>query len=220
MPALTARVSVVTQAVSSPLIRIPPVSPPPKAISEISRPVRPSKVFRIPSRYHAPKTTRQFSCTWRLRTQPETLNLAGCRLRQVAAKLDPARVLVGRELGLAMLLQRQHQLITSAVRRLEHDESLRLDQRLLVRPRHHGCFEHIRVALQRAFDLERRDVDAADFQHVVTPPAVDIVAVLVLQVLVTGACPFAQEGRARLVTVVPVHDRAGRAAYLQLTHRA
>src|SRR5262245_29997884 len=35
----------------------------------------------------------------RLRTQLETLNLAGRGLRQVDSKLDPARILVGRELG-------------------------------------------------------------------------------------------------------------------------
>src|SRR5882762_8664594 len=170
MPALTARVSVVTQAVSSPLIRSPPVSPPPKAISEISRPVRPRKLFRMPSRYHG-AGSRTSSRSWfssrRLRTQPEALDLAGCRLRQVNAKLDPAWILVGRELGLAMRLQRPRHVVAGAIRRLEHDESFRLDQLLSGRPRHHRGFEHIRVALQRAFDLEWRHVDAAHFQHVV-----------------------------------------------------
>src|SRR5262245_47408388 len=147
MPALTARVSVATQAVSSPLIRIPPVSPPPKAISEISRPARPRKVLRIPFRYHAPALR-----SWRLRTQSEALNLAGCGLRQVEPKLDPARILVGRELRFAMILQRLRQLIASSLRCLEHNEGLRLDQLLLVRPRHHRGFEHVRVALQCAFD--------------------------------------------------------------------
>src|SRR5215475_10179877 len=111
MPALTARVSVVTQAVSSPLISSPPVSPPPKAISEISRPLRPRKVFRIPSRYHAPE-----SRSWRLRTQPEALNLASCGLRQVEPKLDPARILVGRELRSAVILQGAHQFIARSLR--------------------------------------------------------------------------------------------------------
>src|SRR5262249_46150766 len=144
MPALTARVSVVTQAVSSPRIRSPPVSPAPNAISEISRPVRPRKLFRMPSRYHAPDRapkSRSKSRSWRLRTQPEALNLASGRLRQVAAKLDPAWILVRRKLGLAVVLQRPRHVIASTLRRLEHHEGLRLDQVLSVRPRYHRGFE-------------------------------------------------------------------------------
>ena len=90
----------------------------------------------------------------------------------------------------------------------------------VVRPRHHGGFEHVGVRAERALDLERRDVDAADLEHVVAPAAVDVIAVLVLDVFVAGARPFAEEGGARLLAVVPVHDGAGRPAHLQLAHLA
>ena len=73
---------------------------------------------------------------------------------------------------------------------------------------------------QRAFDLERRDINAADLQHVVAAAAIDEEAVLVLAIFVAGAGPFPQEGGARLRAVVPVHDGAGRPAHLQLADLA
>ena len=76
------------------------------------------------------------------------------------------------------------------------------------------------MALQHALDLERRDIHAGHFQHVVAPAAVNEVAVVVLDIFVAGARPFAQERRARLLAVVPIHHRAGRAAHLQFAHLA
>src|SRR5207237_189069 len=76
------------------------------------------------------------------------------------------------------------------------------------------------MALQRALDLERRDIDAADLEHVVAPAAVDVISVLVLDIFVAGARPLAEESRPRLLAVVPVHQRAGRPAHLQFTHLA
>ena len=69
-------------------------------------------------------------------------------------------------------------------------------------------------------DLERRDVDAADLKHVVAAAAVDKVALLVLDIFVAGARPFAQESRPRLLAIVPIHQRAGRPAHLQFAHLA
>src|SRR6266516_6361043 len=72
-----------------------------------------------------------------LRPQLEALDLAGRGLRQVGAEFDPARIFVGRERALHMLLQHLHKLGTGLVRRLEHDERRGLDQRVLVRPGNH-----------------------------------------------------------------------------------
>ena len=74
------------------------------------------------------------------------------------------------------------------------------------------------MGAERAFDLERRDIDAADLEHVVAPPAIDVVTALILHVFVAGARPFAQEGLARALAVVPIHDRRRRPAHLQLAH--
>src|SRR5262249_45547374 len=87
-------------------------------------------------------------------------------------------------------------------------------------PADHGGFQNIGMALQHALHLERRDVHARDLEHVVAPAAVDEVAVLVDDVFVAGARPFADEGGARLLAIVPVHNRAGRSALLQLAHLA
>ena len=76
------------------------------------------------------------------------------------------------------------------------------------------------MGLQRAFDLERRDVEPRNLQHVVVTPAINVIAVLVLEIFVAGARPFAHEGAPRLRAVVPVHDRARRPADEQFAHLA
>src|SRR6185369_17805724 len=48
-----------------------------------------------------------------LAAQFEALDLAGRGLRQIGAKLDPARVFVGRELGFDVVLQRPRHRVTS-----------------------------------------------------------------------------------------------------------
>ena len=73
---------------------------------------------------------------------------------------------------------------------------------------------------QRGLDLERRDIHARHFQHVVGAAAADVIAVGILDIFVARARPFALEGRARLLAVVPVHDRAGRPARIHLAHLA
>ena len=91
-----------------------------------------------------------------------------------------------------MILQRAGKIAAALVRRFEHHEGLRLDQLLVVGPADDGGFQHVGMALQRAFDLERRHVHAGDFQHVVAPAAVDEIAVVVLDIFVAGARPFAE----------------------------
>src|SRR5262249_62140945 len=59
-----------------------------------------------------------------------------------------------------------------------------------------------------------------DLEHVIAAPAINEIALCVFELLVAGAGPFAEEGRARLLSVVPVHDRAGGPAHLQFAHFA
>jgi hypothetical protein len=59
---------------------------------------------------------------------------------------------------------------------------------------------------ERALDLERRDPDAGDLEHVVATAGVDVEAVGVALVAIAGARPRAMEGGQRLVALVPVAD--------------
>src|SRR6185369_4390309 len=154
MPAETARCSASCLTASAGLIRMPPVTPPPNASSEMASPVRPKKVFRITS------------CCFLFRQRPptlahalgpelEALDLAGRSLGQLRAELDPARILVRRKRGLHVLLQRARKLLAGIVSRLEDHEGLGLDQLVVVRPRYHRGLQHVRMGAERAFDLER-----------------------------------------------------------------
>ena len=73
---------------------------------------------------------------------------------------------------------------------------------------------------QRRLDLERRHIHARHFQHVVGAAAADVIAIGVLDIFVARARPFAQEGRARLLAIVPIHDRSCRPAHIELAHLA
>src|SRR6266545_5995026 len=81
--------------------------------------------------------------------QLEALNLAGRCLGQRGDELDPARVLVGRELvlheALELLLERRR----GDVAVLEDDEGLGLDEAARVLVPDNGGFEHRRVADER-----------------------------------------------------------------------
>src|SRR5580704_9057511 len=156
----------------------------------------------------------------RFRPQLEALNFAGRGFRQLGAEFEPARIFVGGELLLAVILQGAREGVARLVRRFEHHERLGLDQPVVVGPADHGGFEHVGVALQHALDLERRHIHAGDLEHVVAPAAVDEVAVVVLDIFVARARPFAEKGAARLLAIVPIHHRAGRSTHLQLTHLA
>ena len=69
-----------------------------------------------------------------LRPQLEALDLAGRGLWQLAAEFKPARILKDRELLPAVVLERLRQSVIALVRRFQHHERLRLDQRILVGP--------------------------------------------------------------------------------------
>src|SRR6185312_15747980 len=73
---------------------------------------------------------------------------------------------------------------------------------------------------QRGLDLDRRDVDAAHLQHVVGAPAVRVVALRIEAVLVPATRPRTLEGVLGPLALVPIHDRRGRSADLQLAELA
>ena len=103
-------------------------------------------------------------------------------------------------------------------------KALRLHQAVAVLPADHGGLQHGRVLDERALDLDRRDPDAADLQHVVGAAGVPEVAVGVLVVLVAGLDPVAEERLLGLLVLVPVvgHGRVAldaQVADLALRHR-
>ncbi|MCY1293744.1 hypothetical protein D9M70_430120 [compost metagenome] len=104
--------------------------------------------------------------------------------------------------------------------RPQHDEGLGLDQFVGIGHADHRGFEHGRVQRQRGLDLERRDVDAADLEHVVAAPCIGVVAVGITQVLVAAARPFADEGVAGLVAIAPVHQRRARSLDVEVADLA
>ena len=69
---------------------------------------------------------------------------------------------------------------------------------------------------QCRLDLGRRDKHAADLQHVVAAAAIDVIAVRVLEIFVAGAGPGADKGSPAALAIVPIADRAGRAADEQI----
>src|SRR6185312_8925665 len=73
----------------------------------------------------------------------------------------------------------------------------------------------------RGLDLERRNIDATDFQHVVAAARIGVAAVVgIAHVFVAGLGPAALEGLAGLRAVAPVHDRARRAMDVQVARFA
>src|SRR5580704_8044992 len=76
MPPATARCSAAQRVDSLALMRIPPVTPPPSAISEISRPVRPRTLFLMAANSQPPVRRVR---TFRLRTAPSSRGPSGSR---------------------------------------------------------------------------------------------------------------------------------------------
>src|SRR5215510_1671914 len=134
----------------------------------------------------------------------EPLDLAGRGLGQLGDEVDPAGVLVGSDLVLDEGLELVGELVAAARGLLEDDEGLRLDQPIAVLTADHRRLQHRRVAHQRRLDLDRRDPDTADLQHVVRAAAVPEVALGVLVVLVACLDPRAEERLLGLVVLVPV----------------
>src|SRR6202171_781881 len=82
------------------------------------------------------------------------------------------------------------------------------------------CFEHGSVSGERRFDFERRDVDAADLEHVVGAAAIGVIAVAIDGVFVPALGPRPEKGGEASRPIVPVVGRAGGAADLQLADLA
>lgn len=119
-----------------------------------------------------------------------------------------------------MLLQGRFQIFSGRISWFQHNVSLGLDELLLVLGADDRGLEHGFVRDERGLDLDRRHPDAAHLEHVVRAAAVGVVAVLVEGVLVAAARPGAMEGVLGLLALVPVHERRGRAADLELAELA
>src|SRR5688572_4625523 len=81
-----------------------------------------------------------------LTSELEALDLSRSRLRKLVEELDPPRILVGRELGLHVLLEGDFQLLISDSVLFENDVSLGLDELRFVLRAHDRSFEHGLVA--------------------------------------------------------------------------
>src|SRR6266487_5037145 len=117
-----------------------------------------------------------------LRTQLEPLNLPSSCLRQFGDELDPTRAFVGGHVLPAVFDQLARQFVRWRVAFLQAHKRLGFDQIRVVGLADDGALQHRRVADQRALDLDRRDPDAADLQHVVRAARVPVVAILVHEI--------------------------------------
>ena len=70
--------------------------------------------------------------------------------------------------------------------------------------RHHGGFQHRGVQDQRALDLERRDPDSGNLEHVVGTAAERVAAVGIARVFVAGVGPVALKRLPGFAALVPV----------------
>src|SRR5919197_1693359 len=91
--------------------------------------------------------------SYTLGAELEALDLAGCGLRQLAHELDPARVLVGRDLVFHERFQVVGQARCVRRRLLEDDERLGLDQAVRVLLADHGGLEDRAMTDQRRLDF-------------------------------------------------------------------
>ena len=132
-------------------------------------------------------------------------------------KLKPARKFIRRQLlldvGFQFFWRSKHA-------RLEHDVGLGFDQFVSVHDANHGGFKHGRVVHQASLHLERRDVNAADLEHVVAAAAIGVKPVSIDRVFVATARPFAGKCGFGFTAVVPVHDGRAGAVDLQLADLA
>src|SRR5262244_477413 len=134
----------------------------------------------------------------------EPLNLARRRLGQFRDELDPARILVRRELVLHEALELGLEAGRGGGAVFEDDEGLGLDEAVRVLVAHHRRLEHGGVADERVLHLHGRDPDAADLEHVVGAAAVPEEAVRVLVILVARLYPVTEEGGFGLFVLIPV----------------
>jgi hypothetical protein len=83
-----------------------------------------------------------------------------------------------------------------------------------------GTFEHRFMLQQAVFDLDRRDVNARHFEHVVGAAVIPVVALAVHVKLVAGGAPVAREGLLRFLVRVPVAQRRRVSLDAQRAHLA
>src|SRR5215217_6581998 len=96
-------------------------------------------------------------------------DLAARRARQLGREVDDPRVLVGRGLGLDVLLQLAHQFLRRRVVLAQHDDRAHDAAALLVGRCHHGRLGDRGVIREHGLDLERADPVAGRDDHVVRP---------------------------------------------------
>src|SRR5262245_42943516 len=119
----------------------------------------------------------------------EALQLAGLGARQLADILDRARILVGRDRRLDVLLEHLGAGGVAAVAAAQHDVGLDDLPALLVGRAHHAAFGDRGMRQQRGLDLRAGDVVAGRYDHVVGARLVPEVAVVIHEVGVTGDVP-------------------------------
>ena len=118
------------------------------------------------------------------------LQLAGRGLGQRLDELDLARIFVGRDRRLDMVLQRARRAPASgAWPGGEDDEGLHLLAALLAGHADHRAFLHRRMGVERILHLGRGDIVAGRDDHVVGAGDVPEIALLVLAVGVAGDVP-------------------------------
>src|SRR6185295_9588243 len=147
--------------------------------------------------------------------QLEALYLTCGRLGELVDELDPARVLVRREVRLHVLAQLLGELSRRRPAALQHDVRLRLDELFLVGAADHRRLEDDRMRDERRLDLDRRYIDAADLEHVVAAARVEVPAVRVDRIFVAAAGPRTLERSARFFAIVPVSQCRRRSVDLQ-----
>src|SRR6185437_1824613 len=144
------------------------------------------------------------------------VDLAGAGLRQLRDESDLARIFVGQQFCLDVILQPSCRL-----RRVEgrtvHDHH-RLQRHAAVRQfdGEHRAFAHVGVFGEAKLDLERIDPLPGDLDQVIGAAAEEMEAVGVAHKAVAGIDPSAvADGFRGLVRPVPVQRRGGIAAYPQ-----
>src|SRR5262245_45017670 len=150
--------------------------------------------------------------------QTLSINLAAVVLRQAVLEYDAAWVFVHGQPPLDELLQLAGQLDALRKAFLRHDGCRALAHPALALKADHGAFTDGLVFEHTVFYFSRRDEDAADFQHLVGPPAVPEIAFGVTRELVARRAVIAGEGLFRFFVRLPVTDRGGIAFDTQRAH--
>src|SRR3981081_1652951 len=127
----------------------------------------------------------------RLLAQLVPLDLASHGFRQLGYELDQVRVLKTLEPRLAVLLELRHQLVARHGVLRDHEG---LDAREAIDSHaENGALRDRGVLDERCLDLDRRDPQAADLDHVVGPALVPVEAVIVDAVAVAAEEPLPED---------------------------